>query len=124
MTLTYYPEYVRCVDESMKKRGIVSLAGDFWAAKQYSFLSKEVKVDPFEGSYYRDNKVGNVKNLQTKYSGVLAGSSDSRGFEKKSVISYLGKPVKQIICPKIAILIYPKQSLVVRKGRLVKDENI
>jgi hypothetical protein len=118
----FYPDHVRCVDESLSQMEIKFLAGGFWDGRHYTFLSqKGIRIQPFYNDFSIDQRVSNRSLTPQYYSGFLIDTKNNKGLNQDQVIEQFGTPVKVIKCSNANLIVYNKNSLVIGpKGTLIK----
>ena len=110
--MSYYPQYVRCIDKSLRgylHNGIAQ----YWDANLITALSLEnVKVVPVINSLYTFPWLININKFKDPVNFIIIDMPDKDYnpfiLDENLVYSLYGTPKKIVICKKKKILIYSR----------------
>jgi hypothetical protein len=97
----YYPAFMACIDDSLKKYGRYGIA-EYWDANQITMLSKaNVQVVPVHPKNFNIFPwMLNLKKFSNSYSFAVVSEKPTwyQTLEQHTVEAFNGKPIKTIIC--------------------------
>ncbi len=110
--MSYYPQYVRCIDKSLRGYGHNGIA-QYWDANLITALSLEnVKVVPVINSLYTFPWLININKFKDPVNFIIIDMPDKDYnpfiLDENLVYSLYGTPTKIVICKKKKILIYSR----------------
>ncbi|RDH40971.1 MAG: hypothetical protein CFE62_001005 [Candidatus Aquirickettsiella gammari] len=110
--MSYYPQYVRCIDKSLRGYGHNGIA-QYWDANLITALSLEnIKVVPVINSLYAFPWLININRFKDPINFIIIDIPDKDYnpfiLDENLVYSLYGPPTKIVICEKKKILIYSR----------------
>jgi hypothetical protein len=111
----YYPEYMACIDHSLKGYGHTGIAG-YWEANLITILSKtNVQVVPVQPKNFSIFPwMLNLKKFSNSYSFAIIDVTTpfiDRELDQNMIEAFNGKPRKTIVCAAKKLLIYDEDQL-------------